>query len=140
MDTAQAYTQGNTQAGNRGPIANLPLPNLSGQANGVIGKSSTPPSSSSRKPSRPVEDDMSVAPLPPRPPSQHHNPVEPPSPTESESSESQALERIAAQSPPSGAVFDWGLRTGRAKRANVAAQVISSRVPSGPTESSRMRR
>ncbi|KEZ42207.1 hypothetical protein SAPIO_CDS6282 [Scedosporium apiospermum] len=37
MDTAQAYTQGNTQAGNRGPIANLPLPNLSGQANGVIG-------------------------------------------------------------------------------------------------------
>ncbi|CAI4213429.1 unnamed protein product [Parascedosporium putredinis] len=37
MDTAQAYTQGNSQAANRGPIANLPLPNLSGQANGVIG-------------------------------------------------------------------------------------------------------
>ena len=106
MDTAQAYTQGNSQAANRGPIANLPLPNLSGQANGVIGKSQIQDGPSS------LEEEE-----------------------EDDDEEALLLERIAAQSPPSGAIFDWGLRTGRAKRANVAAQVISSRDRSVPTAS-----
>ena len=41
MDT-QTYSQGQSQAAKSsgGPIANVPLPNLSGQANGAIGESS----------------------------------------------------------------------------------------------------
>ncbi|PKS10973.1 hypothetical protein jhhlp_002732 [Lomentospora prolificans] len=101
MDTAQAYTQGNSQAANRGPIANLPLPNLSGQANGVIGKSSL---SSPIDHSLPVEDGGTSAPLQPRPPSNKSSDgktTEEPESTSQESLSQEALERIAAQSPPS---------------------------------------
>lgn len=43
MDTAQTYTQGHqanqVNQANGGSLTNVPLPNLSGQANGVVGES-----------------------------------------------------------------------------------------------------
>ncbi|SPO07519.1 uncharacterized protein DNG_10213 [Cephalotrichum gorgonifer] len=37
MDTAQMYAQGQAQGKQNGPLTNVPLPNLTGQPNGVIG-------------------------------------------------------------------------------------------------------
>lgn len=55
MDTAQTYTQGHqanqVNQANGGSLANVPLPNLSGQANGVVGESA--PESDTARPSPP---------------------------------------------------------------------------------------
>ena len=46
MDTTQTY-QGQNQAAKQqgGPMANVPLPNLSGNANNAVGKSTREPTS-----------------------------------------------------------------------------------------------